>query len=100
MTKQNKEKIQTRREFFKRAAKGALPVLGILFLSNLPFPQIKASTTGCDYGCKWGCDSSCYGDCISQCSGCKGTCSGDCYHRCYMSCQGSCYETCKGLSYS
>lgn len=28
--------IQSRREFFKKAAKGALPILGAIVLSNTP----------------------------------------------------------------
>ena len=32
-----KEELQSRRQFFKRAAKGALPILGAALLTQLPF---------------------------------------------------------------
>ena len=43
MNEKNKqEEIQTRREFFKRAAKSALPVLAATVLSNIPFLKAEA----------------------------------------------------------
>lgn len=30
------EELQSRREFFKKAAKGALPILGAIVLANAP----------------------------------------------------------------
>ena len=33
---EKKEELQSRREFFKKAAKGALPILGAILLSGAP----------------------------------------------------------------
>ena len=33
------EELQSRREFFKKAAKGALPILGAMVLANAPLTQ-------------------------------------------------------------
>ena len=38
------EELQSRREFFKQAAKGALPVLGAILLANTP-SILKAEST-------------------------------------------------------
>ncbi len=68
--KQNEE-LQSRREFFKKAAKAAMPVVGAVVLSSLPLQQIHA--TGCTAGCA--------GDC-------QGSCSGVCRNSCYSTCYG------------
>lgn len=85
--KGEKEEIQSRREFFKKAAKGALPILGAILLAQVP-EVVKASNSpmGCKYGCSsgcykscnTGCESSCYGTCKHGCEGCEYTCSGGC----------------------
>ena len=36
MENKKKDELQNRREFFKRAAKGALPILGAIVLANVP----------------------------------------------------------------
>lgn len=84
--------IQTRREFFKNAAKAALPVLGAVVLSNLPI-KAEALTSGCKYGCQNECVNQCYGSCYNGCYGCKGTCES-----CKGSCQGGCNGSCVGSS--
>ncbi len=68
------EKLQSRREFFKSAAKVALPIIGAVVLANVPAVNAVAST-GCDYTCKTSCQNDCYGSCHY---GCKSTCSGSC----------------------
>ena len=55
--------FQTRREFFKNAAKSTLPILGLAVLATLP---VQNPTTGCE---------ACTGGCIS-CIGCGGMCTG------------------------
>ena len=77
-TKANEE-LQSRREFFKKAAKGALPILGVMVLANVPGLVNAAETPsmGCDYtcaaSCQRGCNSGCQGTCKTSCSGgCRG----------------------------
>lgn len=36
MENKKKDELQNRREFFKKAAKGALPILGAIVLANMP----------------------------------------------------------------
>ncbi len=74
----NNAELQSRREFFKKAAKAALPVVGAVVLANLPIAKSEAST-GCH---RAGCAGSCEGGCRNACEGCKDSC--------YGSCQGSC----------
>lgn len=91
--KNRNEELQTRREFFKKAAKGVLPVLGAIALMNMPLlTQAKEDNPmDCNYTCSGGCSGTCSGHCGFGCSGsCKGGCSG-CKGRCARSCSGSCY---------
>ena len=90
--KQN-EDLQTRREFFKEAAKKTLPIIGaIVFASSPIITQAKESTPmGCNSNCKIACADSCYIYCEGSCKdGCKDTCKG--------SCSGGCNKSCKDLS--
>ena len=69
-----KEELQSRREFFKSAAKAALPVIGTVVLSQLPITA-QATPAGCaKYGCGI-CTNTCTGECKG---GCRYTCSGGC----------------------
>lgn len=88
--KNKREEIQSRREFFKKAAKAALPVVGAAILSSVPFMKTEAAPSGCyNYGCMGGCDGTCSGGCMGcsgKCTGgCKGWCGGDCYAICRSS---------------
>lgn len=99
--KSNKnEELKSRRDFFKKAAKSALPILGAVVLASSPLISKAAKTAmGCNYGCagacsgscsgscQYGCSSSCYGDCLTACKGCRGGCTG------------TCSGACKGSSY-
>lgn len=70
------EELQSRREFFKKAAKGALPILGLVALANVP--GVLNAATDAPMGCSSG---SCYRGCASTCSGyCTTTCNASCYH--------------------
>lgn len=62
-----KEELQSRREFFKKAAKGALPILGAIVLANAPAfaNAAKEAPVGCE-------------TCVGSCYGCSGTCGGKC----------------------
>lgn len=103
--KKNKEELQSRREFFKKAAKGALPILGAIVLAGTP-AIVKAASheskieTGCDWGCSHscfgGCDSSCTGSCSISCTSCYGRCTGTCSQMCANDCSYGCKETCRG----
>lgn len=85
-TKKNEE-LQSRREFFKKAAKGALPILGTIVLANTP-SILNAS--GLSTGCA---GNSCYMQCDG---GCRQSCSGSCKYHCQTTCKGGCGSTCRG----
>lgn len=93
MKENKKEEVQSRREFFKSAAKKALPILGAIVLSNLPNiadaskVQSKSNSDSnaswcswCAYGCGDGC-TSCVGTCwgCTSCTSCVGTCLNTCW---------------------
>lgn len=81
--KKNNEELQSRRDFFKRAAKSALPILGAIALTQLPFVAKSIESNGCDYTCSISCQNDCYGSCRYECkTTCKGTCSGSCKYGC------------------
>lgn len=87
MNKKNEhEELRSRREFFKVAAKGALPilaftVLGSSFLTSCQKPD--TTEKGCGSKCTGGCQSSCSGDCDGGCTNnCDGLCGGDCWAYC------------------
>ena len=106
--KKQSEEIQSRRDFFKKAAKSALPILGAVLLANAPAivkaTEAEPEPMGCNY-CSYGCSGTCQG-----CRGsCRGDCVGNCYQTCYVtckgyckgcsgSCEGNCYTGCSGVS--
>lgn len=92
MNEKNKnEEIQSRREFFKKAAKATLPVLGAVVLSNIPFAETKADYVNRFTGECTGCSGSCQRSCSGSCQGnCQGDCQGNCKGACYGTCKGSC----------
>ena len=72
MKNQNDE-LQSRREFFKQAAKAALPILGVIVPGGAP-QIINAATTpsncsgdNCSYTCQTSCARECRGTCYSMC---------------------------------
>lgn len=74
------EELQSRREFFKKAAKGALPILGAVVLANAPVISQATEADRCyaGYACTGGCSGSCKGTCKFGCTGCSGSCKGTC----------------------
>lgn len=82
------EELQTRREFFKRAAKGALPILGISLFGPTILTSCEkddpdddgggGSSNGCGKSCSGGCSGSCSGSCDTSCSGNCDSCTGSC----------------------
>ena len=98
MEKQNKkEEIQSRREFFKNAAKKSLPIVAAAMLASTPLITKAAETSmGCNDACYMGCAYGCIGGCKIDCEGgCKTTCQGTCKNGC-SGCKGTCEGTCKG----
>lgn len=66
------EELQSRREFFKRAAKGALPILAGAALLSSPILSATANAMSCA-----GCNNRCMNSCFNTCHGtCSRTCSG------------------------
>ena len=62
-TKKNEE-LQSRREFFKKAAKGALPILGAITLAGTPLlSAAQTHESEVESGCNWGCYYSCWMTC-------------------------------------
>lgn len=75
MDNKKNEDLQSRREFFKSAAKSSLPIL-MLAAGMTP---LLSSCEG--DGGSVSCD--CYGGCDGGCSNnCDGTCGGDCWAYC------------------
>ena len=95
----NNEELQSRREFFKRAAKGALPILCAIVLANVSGVVNASESLGSRSGCKscvGTCTVHCGGSCYDKCTGgCKVTCGGSCYDKCTGGCKVTCGGTCK-----
>ena len=91
MEQQKKDEIQSRREFFKNAAKKALPIIGAVALMNNPV--IAQAVNKESMNCENSCYGSCYGGCYYTC---KDSCDSSCKDSCNLSCLGSCVDTCKG----
>lgn len=84
--KENKnEELKSRRDFFRNAAKAALPILGAIVLTN-PIVSNAAEITATS------CRSTCSGVCSSNC---HYTCTGTCRTTCERTCSGTCEGTCK-----
>ncbi len=95
--KNKREEIQSRREFFKKAAKAALPVVGAAILSSVPFIKTAAAPSGCNLSCSGGCLQGCSGTCYGDC---KGGCSNSCYTLCTNTCSGTCSGGCARSQYA
>lgn len=89
------EELQSRREFFKKAGKGLLPVLGAIALMNMPLmaktvdvgadPQSCGSCRGTCTACVGGCMD----NCARSCTACSNGCARGCHATCYTGCNGS-----------
>ncbi len=91
---EKRNELQSRREFFKNAAKKTLPILGALVLAGMP-SVLRASET--ELGCKYGCSTGCYTSCNYTCkSTCRDTCKGSCRETCKYTCTGTCKNSCRG----
>lgn len=70
--KKKNEELQSRREFFKRAAKSALPIVAAVALSSVPAIADAVNSNAC------------------TCASCVGGCGTACYHGCAVGCSGGC----------
>ncbi len=92
--KKQNEELQSRREFFKEAAKKALPFIGAIALAGAPVIAQAAEKTvmGCNnycaQHCSAGCAGTCSGRCEGSCKGCSGTCETACARGCSATCNG------------
>lgn len=92
--KKEKKEVLSRREFFKKAAKGALPILGAILMASMPSiaNAEEKEATGC-MGCANTCMASCKGSCNGGCkTGCLYECKGGCKSSCRGTCKNSCYK--------
>ena len=80
--------LKNRREFFKEAAKKALPIIGVVALLGNPLIAKAVESE------PMGCHGTCYGACVGSCDGCKYTCTGTCKNGC-EGCRYTCTGTCK-----
>ena len=87
--KQNRqEELQSRRQFFKKAAKNALPILGAIALANIPmFANATEASGDCQHGCTTGC-TGCLSSCSRSCTSCSDGCASGCHRTCYTGCNG------------
>lgn len=101
--KKSGEELQNRREFFKRAAKWALPILAAAVLAGTPSILHASSEdpTGCNGSCSYGCGAVCSTSCSGGCKGgCGGACSYGCQNTCKGTCQGGCSMGCRSMNYN
>lgn len=87
MKEDKNEELQSRRSFFKNAAKGALPIIGAIALAHMPAIANAGEVIS---GCGGNCSTNCTGECI-------GNCAGTCKANCQNSCNGGCIGTCKAF---
>lgn len=89
------EELKSRREFFRKAAQTALPILGAIVLASTPVLAHTAEKA------PMGCTGTCTGGCYGACKGCSTTCTGTCSHGCTgcsTTCTGGCsHYACKGV---
>ena len=78
MNKKKNEELQSRREFFKSAAKGALPILALtVFGTSILSSCKKEDDDRKDKNCRY----------------CSNTCEGYCGYGCQSDCSGSCEDS-------
>ena len=92
MKEDNKNhELQSRREFFKNAAKSALPILGAMFMIK-PIVSSAKTSNACNYSCTAWCADNCSGQCKGSCTNaCARSCSSYCNAACNIKCYKSAY---------
>lgn len=74
--------LKSRREFFKKAAQSALPIIGAVVLASNPVIAKAAELPNTS------CTGTCHGQCHGSCkNGCHSTCKGTCDHSCKGTCR-------------
>lgn len=100
--KRNHDELQTRREFFKKAARGVLPIIGAVTLTPLltacPGGDDPTGCEGCEGTCSSSCSTTCKGTSSSGCTGCSAQCQSDCDTSCSDACTTTCNNTCTSSS--
>lgn len=82
------EGLQSRREFFKKAAKGVLPIIATVALANVPQLSRAAESMGCGGSCRSYCTAACQTTCKGMCdAGCGGSCGASCTNQCKGGCK-------------
>lgn len=88
----NNEELQSRREFFKKAAKAALPVVAAAVFASVPsISRAGESELGCPAACRDSCAFKCEGclnNCARSCTSCSDGCASGCHRTCYTGCNG------------
>lgn len=97
----NNAELQSRRQFFKKAAKATLPILAVavlgptLLTSCDPDDPDEGNNYGSSSSCKNGCSGTCSNSCSGGCSsGCSGSCDSGCEGSCGDSCSANCHWQC------
>ena len=100
------DELQSRREFFKKAAKGVLPILGLCILPSSASAMLhnvtkemspKDCNNNCSYNCTYGCRTSCNISCSGGCSHlCTRSCKVSCADDCNVTCENYCDSSCRG----
>lgn len=91
--KRKDEELQSRREFFKNAAKKALPFVAAIAMASNPI--VAKAMEEAPMGCTGTCYGTCYGSCKGCSTTCTGTCDGSCKYTCSTTCKGTCDGSCK-----
>ena len=79
------EELQSRREFFKKAAKQTLPIIGAAIIASNPMVANAMDEMG-------GSESGCSTNCSVRCSGCGTACFKGCSNGCSGGCTGCTYK--------
>ena len=74
--KMNNKELQSRREFLKKTAKGALPILGISLFGPTILTSCEKDEDDVSHGCNNYCTGSCSSTCAGSCESCTGSCDG------------------------
>ena len=77
--------LQGRREFFKNAARKALPLFAVALIGPALFSSCTKEESHSCKDCSGSCKTGCSGDCYY---GCTGDCDSGCNELCYKACKG------------
>lgn len=92
------EEFQSRREFFKKAAKMALPIMSIIAIPQILTSCDKDLWEEAEPTCR-SCGGTCKNTCEKACSSnCELTCEDRCDHGCKNTCKSTCSATCRTYS--